>query len=65
MSRPRPPADFDENPPLDDAFWERARPTRENLERALRDIIAAHRQGRTDSLDRAVDAAETLLSREG
>lgn len=62
-ARPRPPADFDENPPLDADFFTRARPAAPGeaarLRTALERIVAAHDAGQ--SLEDAIaNARETL-----
>lgn len=62
MTRPAPPDDYDDNPPLDDAFWSNAKPTKEALEMALQAVIEAHKTGRNEPLKAAVEAAENLLS---
>jgi hypothetical protein len=66
-ARPKPPRDFDENPPLDAAFFAHAKPAAPGevarLKAALEKIITAHDAGK--SLDRAIaDAKATLHAAE-
>lgn len=62
-ARPKPPEGFDENPPLDAAFFARARPAAPGeaarLRAALERIIAAHDEGR--SMDAAIADARAEL----
>jgi len=62
--RPKPPADFDENPPLDEDFFARARPATPGeaarLRAALERILKAHEEGR--SLDTAISEARAALT---
>lgn len=63
-ARPKPPVDFDENPPLDAEFFARAKPARPGeaarLREALERIIAAHEEGRP--LDNAIASAKSTLT---
>lgn len=66
-ARPKPPVDFDENPPLDAEFFARAKPAlpgeAARLRQALERIIAAHEEGR--SLETAIeDARQALVAAE-
>ncbi|WP_412504934.1 hypothetical protein [Roseovarius sp. SYSU LYC5161] len=61
--RPKPPEDFDENPPLDAEFFNRARPAAPGeaarLRAVLERIVEAHDEGR--SVEEAIaQARETL-----
>lgn len=62
-ARPKPPADFEENPPLDANFFARAKPAAPGevarLKAALERIIAAHDDGRP--LDTAIANAKSTL----
>lgn len=71
--RPKPPADYDENPPLGEDFFAEARPALEDAElaralaaksleyrEALRSIIEAHEAGKP--LDRAIADARAALT---
>lgn len=73
--RPKPPSDFDENPPLDANFFSNARPALEDPElarilaegsvryrEALRAILQAHDTGQP--LDKALDDARALFAAE-
>jgi hypothetical protein len=62
---PKPPEDFDENPPLDATFFARARPAAPGeaarLRAALERIVKAHDAGRP--LDKAIaEARQTLIA---
>ena len=63
-ARPKPPVDFDENPPLDAEFFAGARPAlpgeAARLRQALERIIKAHEDGRP--LDAAIADAKTTLT---
>ena len=63
-ARPKPPDDFDENPPLDAEFFARAKPAlpgeAARLRAALERIIAAHEQGRP--IEPAIADAKTTLT---
>ncbi len=64
-ARPKPPVEFDDNPPLDADFFARAKPAAlgENarLRKALQGIIDAHDAG--DALEPAIaDAKAALLA---
>jgi hypothetical protein len=63
-TRPRPPADYDDNPPLDANFFARARPATPGeaarLRAALARIVEAHDAGKP--LDEAVANARRLLA---
>ena len=63
-ARPKPPEEYDENPPLDAAFFARARPAAPGeaarLRAALKRIIEAHEEGR--SLEEAIARAREMLS---
>lgn len=63
-ARPRPPKGYDENPPLDAAFFARAHPATPGeaarLRAALERIIAAHDAGR--SVEAAIAAARATLT---
>lgn len=60
----KPPADFDESPPLDAAFFARARPAAPGeatrLRQALEAVIEAHDSGA--SLDKAISDARAALT---
>jgi hypothetical protein len=62
-ARPKPPEDFDENPPLDADFFARARPAAPGetarLRAALKRIVEARDNGR--SLDNEIAEARRLL----
>jgi hypothetical protein len=62
--RPKPPADYDENPPLGADFFARAQPAAPGeaarLRAALARIVQAHDEGRP--LDEAVANARAVLS---
>jgi len=62
-ARPKPPEEFDENPPLDADFFARARPAAPGeaarLRAALKRIIEAREKGR--SLDDEIAHARHLL----
>lgn len=62
--RPKPPEDFDDNPPLDSEFFARARPATPGeaarLRAALERIVEAHEAGR--SLDEAIAKAREALA---
>jgi hypothetical protein len=62
--RPKPPEDFDENPPLDADFFTRARPATPGeaarLRAALERIVKAHEAGK--SLDEAIAKARETLA---
>ena len=63
IARPKPAEDYDEIPPLDAAFFARARPVApgeaERLRSALKRIVEAHEEGRP--VDDAIsEARETL-----
>jgi hypothetical protein len=62
-ARPKPPEDFDENPPLDADFFARARPAAPGetarLRVALKRIVEARDNGR--SLDNEIAEARRLL----
>jgi hypothetical protein len=66
-ARPRPPAEFDENPPLDAAFFARARPAAPSeaarLRAALENIVKAHDEGR--SVEIAIADARAVLTAAG
>ncbi|MGR3492979.1 MAG: hypothetical protein ACU0DW_13055 [Shimia sp.] len=71
--KPQPPADYDENPPLDDAFWSEASPSLENpallaalygvnparVWEVLRGIVDAHDRG--VELDSKIAEARKIL----
>ncbi|MGP1358445.1 hypothetical protein [Roseicyclus sp.] len=63
-ARPKPPADFDENPPLDADFFRRARPAAhgENarLRAALAQVVRDHDNGLP--LDEAIARARAALA---
>ena len=63
-ARPKPPAGFDENPPLDADFFNRARPARPGEAARLREIleriITAHEEGRP--LEKAIAEAKSTLT---
>ena len=63
-ARPKPPAGFDENPPLDAEFFARAKPAlpgeAARLRRALLNLIAAHEEGRP--LEPAIEKAKSALA---
>jgi len=63
-ARPKPPEGFDENPPLDAAFFARARPAAPGeaarLRAALERIIAAHDDGAP--LEKAIAEARQTLT---
>jgi hypothetical protein len=63
-ARPKPPLDYDENPPLDADFFARARPAAlgdtARLRHALEKIIEAHESGAP--LDDAISDARAALS---
>ena len=66
-ARPKPPEDFDENPPLDADFFARVRPAAPGeaarLRAVLERIVKAHDEGR--SVDDAIaQARETLAEAE-
>ena len=62
-ARPKPPEDFDENPPLDADFFARARPAAPGetarLRAAFKRIVEARDNGR--SLDNEIAEARRLL----
>jgi len=62
-ARPKPPQDFDDNPPLDAEFFARAKPAAPGeiarLKAALEGIISAHEKGQP--LDSAIADAKTTL----
>lgn len=62
-ARPKPPPDYDENPPLDAAFFARAKPAAPGeaarLRQALERIIRAHEAG--EPLDDAIADAQATL----
>lgn len=62
-TRPEPPEDFDENPPLDAEFFNRARPAAPGeaarLRAVLERIVEAHDEGRSVE-DAIAQARETL-----
>jgi|GEM_PF-1513568 hypothetical protein len=66
-ARPKPPEDFDENPPLDADFFARARPAAPGetarLRVALERIVKAHEAGRSIEVEIA-KARETLAGME-
>ncbi|TFL19219.1 hypothetical protein [Jannaschia formosa] len=75
MTRPPPPADFDDNPPLDENFFSRAIPARREadilgrateknarLRTALEEIVRADAEGR--SVREPIDRARALLAQE-
>mgnify|MGYP005854877581 CR=1 FL=1 len=63
-ARPKPPEEYDENPPLDAAFFARARPAAPGeaarLRAALERIVEAHDEGR--SLEEAIARARETLT---
>jgi hypothetical protein len=63
-ARPKPPEDFDENPPLDADFFNRARPAAPGeaarLRAVLERIVKAHEEGR--SVDDAISQARETLA---
>jgi hypothetical protein len=63
-ARPKPPEDYDENPPLDTDFFARARPAAPGeaarLRAVLQRIVDAHEQGRP--LDDEIATARDALS---
>lgn len=61
MTRPKPPKDYDDNPAVDDGFRNRAKPTKESLESALRKVVSAYKTCQNEQLEATVEAAETLL----
>ena len=60
---PKPPAVFDDNPPLDDTFFKNARPAKPGeaarLRQALQNIVNAHDTGA--DLDSALADARSAL----
>lgn len=62
-ARPKPPADFDENPELDAEFFRRAQPAlpgeAARMRTALEQIIVAHDGG--GDLERAIEGAREAL----
>ena len=62
--RPQPPEGYDDNPPLDDAFYARARPAgpgeAARLRAVLERIVREHDAGR--GLDMLIDDARIALS---
>ncbi|WP_296766236.1 hypothetical protein [Sediminimonas sp.] len=62
--RPKPPEDYDENPPLDEAFFARARPAAPGeaarLRAVLERIVKAHEEGR--SVDDVIAQARKALA---
>jgi len=62
--RPKPPEDYDDNPPLESEFFARARPAAPGeaarLRAALERIVKAHEEGR--SLDTAISEARAALT---
>jgi hypothetical protein len=62
-ARPKPPADFDENPTLDSNFFARAKPAKPGeaarLRHALEQIVEAHDSGA--SLENAISDARAAL----
>ncbi|RBI74104.1 hypothetical protein DQW77_07905 [Roseovarius sp. TE539] len=65
--RPKPPEDYDDNPPLDADFFSRARPAAPGeaarLRAVLERIVKAHEEGRP--VDEAIaQARETLADAE-
>ena len=67
MSRPKPPADYDDNPPLDAEFFARARPAAPGEAARLRGVLEqiVDRHGAGEPLDGVIDDARALLSRRG
>lgn len=65
--RPKPPEDYDDNPPLDSEFFDRARPAAPGeaarLRAALERIVEAHEAGK--SLDEAIAKARKTLAEAG
>lgn len=63
-ARPKPPADYDENPPLDADFFNQTRPAtidvNARLREALKEVIRAHETGA--SLDAAIADARAALT---
>lgn len=63
-ARPKPPEEFDENPPLDADFFTRARPAAPGeaarLRAALERVVKAHEEGRP--LDEAIAKAHEALT---
>jgi hypothetical protein len=66
-ARPKPPEEFDENPPLDADFFARARPAAPGeaarLRAILKRIVDAHEQGRP--LEDEIATARDTLSEAG
>ncbi len=67
IARPKPPEDYDDNPPLDADFFARARPAAPGeaarLRAILKRIVEAHEEGRP--MDDAIpEARETLAEAE-
>jgi len=64
-ARPKPPVEFDDNPPLDPTFFERAKPavlgTNDRLKKALEQIIKAHETG-AEMDDVIADAKSALMA---
>ena len=65
-ARPKPPEDYEENPPLDADFFARARPAAPGeavrLRAVLEKIVRAHEEGR--SVDDAISEARVALMAE-
>ena len=63
-ARPKPPEDYDENPPLNADFFARARPAAPGeaarLRAVLERIVEAHEEGR--SVDEAISQARKTLA---
>ena len=66
-ARPQPPEGYDDNPPLDEAFFARARPAAPGeaarLRAALERILRAHEAGQP--LEAAIIEAREALARPG
>ena len=62
--RPKPPARYDDNPPLDDDFYDRARPAgpgeAARLRAVLERIVQEHDAGR--ETDSTISEARTILA---